>query len=705
MSEQGESARPGRKGRRLSRRRRRQFIIASVLFPIVLLALAEVVLRLAGFGGYPTTFRRVGTLADGSSLVITDNPGPTSYFFANRSRPGTLHQSELVMPKPAGVFRIVLAGESAMKGFPQPRGLSAEAFLKAMLTDAWPDRNVETINLGTTAVASYPVLGMLTESLEYDPDLCVVYVGNNEFFGAFGVASLHSAGRSPWAIRVIRGFRWLAIAQAIDSILGGADATADKTLMEAMMGRAYIAPDDPIRRSAAKNLGYFTGQMVDRCRAKGVPVIVCTLPANERDLAPLGEPDVSRLSDGDRAKLKTLLGSSTVSDLEQAVKLQPDNALAHYRLGKAKQSANDAKGAIEAFQRAMDLDPMPWRPPGPSVQALRDAAARPGATLCDLQRSFREASAAPGDEQGAIGWDLMDDHVHPTLRGQELVARSIVRTMATMPGRCAVSKESLGLLGSFEYYAALLGANKYDEYCTAHTMRVLGKIPFIQQTNPDLFARANDTCGRIYSGEPEEIRTELTEWQKPETHKGEQRPISGMVGKVLVQRREFAAAEPLFDLAARSVSKYSSWNIEFRYFALVCRERARGGLDERDLAGAEEAIRRGEFLLGQGRSSTGQTERFVGRLCQVKQEWERAIPFLVTARARLTGLDLVANDQALVESYVRTGKIEEAKGVIQNGVEHSGTYADIYRRMSALLTMPPPAPAGAAPSATPPPSR
>ena len=99
------AAHPAR--RPLSKRRRRVFIALSLVFPLALVLVAEVVLRLWGFGGYPTTFRRVGTLADGSSLVITDNPGPASYFFANRSRPGTLLQSAFVMPKPTGTYRIV----------------------------------------------------------------------------------------------------------------------------------------------------------------------------------------------------------------------------------------------------------------------------------------------------------------------------------------------------------------------------------------------------------------------------------------------------------------------------------------------------------------------------------------------------------------------------------------------------------------------
>ena len=60
-------------------------------------------LRIAGFGGYPATFVKIGDLADGSSLIFTDHGGPESFFFANRSRAGSLDPDALFTPKPPGV--------------------------------------------------------------------------------------------------------------------------------------------------------------------------------------------------------------------------------------------------------------------------------------------------------------------------------------------------------------------------------------------------------------------------------------------------------------------------------------------------------------------------------------------------------------------------------------------------------------------------
>jgi len=677
-------------------RRRPLFIAISVALPLVLLLAIEGGLRLFGFGGYPDTFRRVGKLADGSTLIITDNPGPASYFFANKSRPGTLRQECLVMPKPAGVFRIVLAGESAAKGFPQPKALSAASFLKTMLQDLVPDKSIEVINLGTTAVASFPVLGMVTESLDYSPDLVIVYVGNNEFFGAYGVASLHSAGRSPAVIKALRAFRWTAVAQFIDAKLRPAAASGDKTLMETMIGQSFIASDDPARAAAARTLREFVGAMVDRCRAKGVPVVVCTPPFNERDLAPLGEPEITTRSLEESTRVKSLIAAGAAmlkandhagaaNNAREVLKSWPHHANAWFLLGQARSAIGDESGAAKAFQSAENCDTMPWRPPSPSVEAVREAAANHGAVLCDLIAAFRGASGG-----GGIGWELMDDHVHPSLRGQDLAARTIARTLAEHKLVPGLELSELDAMPDWNAFAARLGANPYEAYGVAHTVRILFDIPFFRATNPEGFPRFDAVCKELDSRVTPEVREALRDWQKPETHLGgEQRPISGMVGKRLIAARNPAEAEPLFRVAAESVPQYSSWSAEFTYYMLACRLALRpvNGqvLDDAEKQIALAAVGRCEVLLSQGRSPSGQAERYAGRLCQLRGEHEKAIPFLLTAREKLFETDRVANDQALVEAYVATGQPEKARAVVEKGIEQSGKYADMYRRMRGLI--------------------
>lgn len=678
----------GASGSRLRPWQKRLFLLVfSLCFTLAVLGAVEGVLRLAGYGGYPSTFDEVGTLPDGSRLVVTSEAGPGSYFFANRSRAGGLEPDAFVMPKPEGTFRVFLVGASAAKGSPYMPPFTAACLLERMLGDVWPDRKVEVINLGTTAVASYPVLGMMTEALEYEPDLVVVYAGNNEYYGAYGVSSLHSAGRSARVIRLIRWTRGLAIAQFLDEKLRREPKGGDVTLMEAMVGQASIGPDDPARDSAARNLGEFTGDMIDRCEARRVPVLVCTPPCNERGLAPLGGPVVGGMDEAGRAALKERLDAIGVqigTDAAGAenvarglVRAYPDLGTASYLLGRALYAQGRFDEAAEAFRRAVDRDPMPWRPPSASVDAVREAAARHGAPVCDLQAAFREAS--PG---GSIGWELMDDHVHPSIAGQELIARTIVRTLATMDGPAGVPPGQLDTLPDPQVCLARAGWNPYDQFAAANAMRTLGGIGFYKASNPGFFERFDAVCRELISKEPPQVVAQINAWLDPAIHRGGHRPITGMVGRAMFGLGRYEDADHLFDVARRAATPYGSWELQYTYSMLLARQNHAGTLTEDDLDIAREAISHGEFLCSLGPTESGGGEWYTGELLQMCARFGDSIPYLGKARMRLDGVDRVLADASLVRAYVHTGDAARAEPIIREGLQAGGRFVENYRQMA-----------------------
>jgi hypothetical protein len=92
-------------------------------------------------------------------------------------------------------------------------------------------------------------------------------------------------------------------------------------------------------------------------------------------------------------------------------------------------------------------------------------------------------------------------------------------------------------------------------------------------------------------------------------------------------------------------------------------------------------IARWRFQLAHGESGSGFTERYVGRLHQLRGEWADAIPSLLAARPRMQAEDLVACDQALVASYIRLGRTAEALALCEEGIRSSGRFATIYQRL------------------------
>jgi hypothetical protein len=233
------------------------FRVICVSFPILLLVLAELISRWSGYGGYPPVVKHVGEFQS-RDWYSTYRPGVDSFFNTKLSHTGGMREWHFTTPKPKNSVRIVMLGGSAMQGWPQELGLTNGAFLKAMLQDVWgADKNIEVINLGATAMASFPAIYFLEAMLPHDPDLVIVMIGNNEFFGAYGVSSLHSGGASTNGMRFVRWLRGTGLWQAIESWSGDAELTEEakkQPLMERVVVRQQLGPDDHLRSAAAKTI-------------------------------------------------------------------------------------------------------------------------------------------------------------------------------------------------------------------------------------------------------------------------------------------------------------------------------------------------------------------------------------------------------------------------------------------------------------------
>jgi hypothetical protein len=320
------------------------------------------------------------------------------------------------------------------------------------------------------------------------------------------------------------------------------------------------------------------------------------------------------------------------------------------------------------------------RDPDPDEEAIRAAAASHDAIFCDVAGRFREASP-----DGGIGWDLLDDHVHLTLRGQAEVARAVIDSMAELPEPLRVAPGAAAAIDDWQAYATRLGTNEYDDYRVNHTLRLLFGVPFMKRTNLAAFERFESACQQAEARMTPAIREEARQWQSFRPHAGGLRPLTGMVARVLLRENKTTDAERLFAIAQRQVPDYTSWYLEYLYFKLVCRERINGSLSSAELDEARQGIAQGEFLLRRGFSQTGLTERYVGRLHQLRGEWRESIELLKVARSRLAGTDLVACDQALVQAYVETGDVASARAIIAEGIRGAGRLAPAYKTLEAQL--------------------
>jgi tetratricopeptide (TPR) repeat protein len=485
------------------------------------------------------------------------------------------------MPGDANTVRIFVVGESAAQGFPQPRPLKYSSFLQVMLADIWPQRHVEVVNLSATAIASFPVAHLARAALDYAPDLLIVYTGNNEFYGAGGVASTHRLGRSVTGMKVFHEMGRSALIQAVRARRAPAVVIGEnQTLMDVVIADAQIPPDDARRAAAARNLGDNIRNIIDESRAAGVPVIVCTCPGNERDLAPIGVDAKPPLEEEALRAFRARLMSATadrlsapakaLETLEFAALSYDRHARLNYLRGQCLLSLNRVPEAASAFRRARDLDPMPWRCTSPSNEATRSAA-RGGATLCDLELAFQQASP-----NHAIGWELMDDHVHPSLAGQVLIARTLLRAMSELPEGLRVDERKVAALPDWETYARRQGANPLDAYFVVDAMTDLFERSFYRASNPDALIRFQAQRSRMTEAMSPATLAAVRKFEESRSSG----PITGAVGEAEFLAGNYRAAAELCALARHTQPQFSFLAIRYACLEVEARRRAGSAGDE-----------------------------------------------------------------------------------------------------------------------------
>ncbi len=351
------------------------------------------------------------------------------------------HDGNVVpVEKAPGAVRIVCIGESSMAGFPYEVHLRPSAMLQADLRARYPGRQIEVVNLGIAAISSYPMTEFVSEAMKIEPDLFLIYAGHNEFYGALGVASTEAvgAGRGPLvraylALRHVRTFNLLR-AGLMNLRRGVAPDAAGRTLMSQMAQSQAIPLDSPLYRAGVELWRDNLTRMIHTAKSHGVPVIVGTIVANERDQPPLlsiESPDhavpiyeADRIDPTGVAALLSGDGPATLSFFRSAVQARPGSALAHFRLGRALDLVGDTAAAT-AYHQARALDGLRFR--ATDSQVTRAVCRTENGPLVEVEAAFRRES--PG---GVVGDSLMLEHVHPTYSGYQLLARTFADGIVQM---------------------------------------------------------------------------------------------------------------------------------------------------------------------------------------------------------------------------------------------------------------------------------
>lgn len=395
---------------------------------------------------------------------INEADGQRTYRRSKHHRLVMGNQSFLRVKPPSG-FRVFILGGSAAAGWPYEIGeFSTARLLHKKLSLLFPNRTIEVLNVAGGTYGSHRVKSVLDEVINYQPDLIVIYSGNNEFLENF----VYRRRLPPQPLNHLALAR---IGYDIFSRLNNykpsyniddfniKDQTSNRIAFA--FGKASNYRKDPQQfADMLDHYRYNIDSMVTTCQQQKVDVLLLNVPANLKDWIPNASQHSRNLPEtafpnwqenfregflaleaGDHRRAATFLATAAAIDDEHAE--------SHYYLGVALHRLGDLRGAKQAYVRALERDAYPFRALPQFQDILKEIATRHSVPLVDIIGALERDTA-----DGIIGLDVLLDYVHPTEESMEIIAHKVLTTMEQTrmfpePPVVAVDKARLQVASEF----------------------------------------------------------------------------------------------------------------------------------------------------------------------------------------------------------------------------------------------------------------
>jgi len=413
--------------------KRKVWLMRGLLFlgaPLAFALALEESLRIAGYGRDTRLF-----IPDAKAGYFRTNPSFTAPFFPAQFDMYPM-SFRIGRHKEPGSMRIFVLGESAAKGTPEP-GFGFASLLGAQLRAAYPGRRFEVFNLGIVAINSHVVYQIARQAAEFEPDLFVVYMGNNEVVGPYGPGSVNLPAMPP--LSVIRASIWTGqtrAGQLIANLLGKISTHAGRPGDWRGMGTftdRTVRGDDPRLNAVYRNYEANLRDIVRVASRKGIKTIVATVVANLKDSPPFASIHRTGMTGTQLERWKRAyemgtklwelgLSDEAIDSLNVALKVDPEYADAHFVLGSLLEDKGDARGGRIHLLAALHWDALRFRPDAQiNAIARRVASESPGSViLLDSALIMGSDAASEGPPSGR---EILLEHVHFNWDGNKRMAR------------------------------------------------------------------------------------------------------------------------------------------------------------------------------------------------------------------------------------------------------------------------------------------
>jgi tetratricopeptide (TPR) repeat protein len=458
-------------------------VAACVLVPVVLVGGAELLLRVVGYG-HSTRFLVPSKTGKG----FTVNPWFCKRFFPQWN-PGNSQPFLLSEEKGSNTVRIFILGESAALGTPSP-AFSFGRMIEVMLRRQYPERRFEVCNAAMRGINSHVMRAIAADCARHEPDLFIVYAGNNELVGLHGVDPESSlVDRHLWLSRAVHGLQGTRLGQWLGSMKKReARETQDMDYFRKHRVAAGVPGRSHVYGNFAENLEA-TCNSISKSGAKG---LLLTVGSNLRDFPPLASLNHRALSEAQTQSWTNAFAAGVAAEaagrvdeavghFERAAAVDGSHAELHYRLGRCHLAQGRVAEARRHFAPARNLDALPFRADAVINEITRLAGGAgkfSGITSRDLELLLSAEAMAAGS---VVGDEVFLDHVHFRFAGDYKVARLILPSvMEALAGRLGPPRTNG--VATLEECAAALGYNAWEEWQIASAIaNQSSKAPFLDQ--------------------------------------------------------------------------------------------------------------------------------------------------------------------------------------------------------------------------------
>ncbi len=443
-----------------------------LIIPIFLLLGTEVFLRYQGWGKDLSPWVEHTTE---QGKVYTKNLDFYQQFFEHPVNPGEFEPyiTAIRLPKPPNTIRIFVFGESAALGWPDAKYGFGE-FLEVMLNRMYPQYRWEVFSVCFAGINSHILRYVARKSLFLQPDIVLIYMGNNEAHGTFGLLHdfKYSVPRPPWLVQLQIELQNLYLIQNLKRI----DFFRTKPISP-----TQIRFDNP---NIKKVQDYFEKNLkgiVDTFATRNIPVFIGTMASNLRDWPPkdswfkenISNEQISLWNNLIDRGIENLISDNiekAKKDFKEALSIDNSPALPYFLLGWCFIAEKNYEEARKNFVEAREKDGFGFVR---SKQFINE-------TIEKITREYGEARGVylvPVEQElasyafaGVPGNEMFIDSCHFNFYGAYLTACAYLKSIMNnviSTGLLKVSNSDVFAIPTYDEAKLLLGipANENESLC------------------------------------------------------------------------------------------------------------------------------------------------------------------------------------------------------------------------------------------------